>query len=146
MPNTTVFCNSTLSASSPLGYTGSTAFHIHTGRITPLRTFTSGQPPGSKCTQLCWTLAVNESSPCSHPQPHSSCPRDPSSQIPSCNSVPFPTMLQTSVLRRPRSSGEGTQKRCCREEWVSQQLESQRHWRERKIKSRLPFHTLLLVN
>lgn len=49
-----------------------------------------------------------------------------------CNPVPFPTVLQTSVLRRARGNKEGAQKRCCREEWVSQQLESQRHWRERK--------------
>lgn len=35
MPNTTICCNSTLFASSPLGYTGSTAFQIHTQDNSP---------------------------------------------------------------------------------------------------------------
>lgn len=128
MANITVCCNSTLC--------------IFTTRLCWIHSFSCVQgkenfPASlpfwlstlSQCLQLCWTPAVSESSPCSHPCPHTSCSRDLSSQMVSpCNPAPFPTLLQASVLRRARGNREGAQKRCCREEWVSQQLENQRHW------------------
>lgn len=127
MPNTTVCHNSTLLVSSPLGYTGFTAFRMYTERLTslgvhfwPATCIPVSPAMLNCCSQREFTLFSPRS-------PHILPQRSLLPMVSPCNPVPFPTVLQISVLRRARGNRDRAQKRCCREEWVSQQLESQRH-------------------